>query len=256
MKRTLWVLAWILISVGTGFAQQTFYFPQIADGKDPAPQNTHWHTTIFLSNQGTSLVSGTVTFFQSNGSAMNIPFVDDRGIAAAVGNQITFQIAAGQSRKYTSVASGNLQVGYAVVNSNGQISGNAMFAHWISPPNESLIAEAGVPSAALLARQAVFADTQFGYYTGVAVANPGTSALVINFELVNNDGVAVATRTLTLGPGEHIARLHHELFNNVTVPQMAGRIQFSSSAGLLTAVALRFNASLEKFTTLFPFTVP
>ncbi len=254
MKRTLWVLACILISAGNGLAQQTFYFPQIADGLDPAPQTTHWHTTIFLSNQGTSLVSGTVTFFSSAGTTMNISFVDDRGLAAAVGNQITFQIAAGQTRKYTSVASGSLKVGYGIVNSNGQLAGNAMFAHWTNPPAETLIAEAGVPSAALLAKQAVFADTQNGYFTGVAIANPGATALVVNLDLLNTDGVSVATRTLTLGPGEHIARYHHELFTNV--PAMAGRIQFSSSAGLLTAVGLRFDPALSKFTTLFPFTVP
>src|SRR5262245_34889982 len=111
MNRISSVFVWICLSASVGLAQQTFYFPQIADGRDPGAA-THWHTTIFLSNQSGSVVSGTVTMYQSGGTAMNISFVDDLGAAAAVANQISYQIPPGQTRKYTSVASGTLTVGY------------------------------------------------------------------------------------------------------------------------------------------------
>jgi len=247
-------VAWILISAGMGLAQQAFFFSQVADGFDPGA-TTHWHTTIFLSNQGSSaLASGAVTFFHSSGSPMNVSFVNDQNVGVAVGNQISFQISPGQSRKYTSVPTGNLQVGYAVVTSNAPVAGNAMFSHWTNPPNELLLSEAGVPSATLLIKQAVFADTQFGFNTGVAVANPGSSSIVVTFELVNIDGQVVASTSQTLGAGQHISRFVTELFGSVS--SMAGRLQVSASTGPLAAMALRFDSRLENFTTLFPFTVP
>src|SRR5262245_57111457 len=155
MNRILPLLVCVCLGATAAFAQQTFYFPQVADGHDPSA-GTHWHTTIFLTNQSTDVASGTVTLFQSGGSAMNISFVDDLGAAAAVANRITFQIPPGQTRKYTSVSSGNLTVGYAVVASNLPIAASAMFAHWTNPPGETLIAEAGVPAASLMGKQAVF----------------------------------------------------------------------------------------------------
>ncbi len=254
MKRIPWLMAWMLLPAGFALAQQTFYFPQIADGIQSG-DNTHWHTTIFLSNQSASAVAtGTVRLFLSNGSPMNIFFVDEDGATAAVANQISFEIPPGQSRKYTSTAaSGALVVGHAIVTSNAPIAGNAMFAHWTNPPGEKLMSEAGVPAASLLTKQAVFADTQFGYNTGVAIANPGASAASLTFELVDADGHLVASTSQMLGPGQHVARFVTELFGNV--PAMAGRLQITSTAGV-ASMALRFDSSLENFTTLFPFTVP
>src|ERR1043165_6222498 len=98
--RMLLSVFWILLSAGLSLAQQTLYFPQIADGRDPGAA-MHWHTTIFLSNQSDSAVaSGAVTLFQSSGSPMNISFVDEKNQGAAAGNQIAFQIPPGQTRKY------------------------------------------------------------------------------------------------------------------------------------------------------------
>ena len=253
MKRVLFVTACILLPAGFALAQQTFYFPQIADGMQSG-DNTHWHTTIFLSNQSASTAAtGTVRLFLSSGSPMNISFVDEVGNAAAVGNQISFSIPPGQTKKYTSTsASGNLVVGHAIVTSNSPIAGNAMFAHWTNPPGEALMSEAGVPAAGLMTRQAVFADTQFGYNTGVAISNPGSSAASLTFELVDADGHLISSTTQTLGPGQHVARFVTELFGNV--PAMTGRMQITSSAGV-AAMALRFDSRLENFTTLFPFSV-
>jgi len=123
-----------------------------------------------------------------------------------------------------------------------------------NPRGESLISEAGVPAASLLTKQAVFADTQFGFSTGVAIANPGPSASSVTFEFLNTDGQAIAPAvTQTLGPGQHIARFVTELFGAVS--PAAGRLQVVSTGGV-AAVALRFDDQLENFTTLFPFSVP
>jgi hypothetical protein len=252
MKRFLSIAAWLFLSAGFALAQQTFYFPQIADGRDPGSL-THWHTTIFLSNDGSAPANGTVTFFQSHGTPMNISFVDDKSQGAAVANKITFQIQPGQTRKYTSVASADLQVGYGVVTSSVSIAGNAMFAHWTNPPGERLIAEAGVPGAVLMNKQAVFVDTQFGYNSGVAIANPGPTGAAVTFELAGIDGTVVATTTETLPPGQHAARFVTELFGGLTA--LAGQLRISSDTGL-AVVSLRFDASFEKFTTMFPFSVP
>jgi len=254
MKRLVWIVSVLLMSTGVVFAQQTFYFPQIAAGTDPAPANTHWDTTIFLSNPGSAVASGTVTFFRSDGGPMNISFVDESGQGAGGGNTITFQLSPGANKKYTCTAGGGLQVGYAIVSSNAAIAGNAMFSHVVERPNETvLIGEAGVQPA-LLPRQAVFADTQSGFNTGVAVANPGNTAVSVTYQLVNSQGQVVASSTETLPAGQHTARFVTELFSNQAA--LAGRLQILASGGSLAAVALRFDRRFERFTTLFPFVVP
>lgn len=75
------------------------------------------------------------------------------------------------------------------------------------------------------------------------------------YELVNIEGQLVASTTQTLPAGQHVARFVTELFGS-GIGSVTGRLQITASTGLLAAMALRFDSRFERFTTLFPFTVP
>jgi hypothetical protein len=241
----------ILVFASAGFAQ-TVYFPQIANGLEGGTL-VHWHTNIYIDNQGTATVSGTISLFNSDGTPMLASFVNESGASVATNGQISFQLGAGQNHKYTSTSAVPLQVGYGVMTSNGPVAANVLFAHYGNSGVEFLMCEAGVPATAAMTRQAIFADTQFGFNPGIAVVNPTNSTQVITFQLVNNSGQVISTTTQTLGPNQHFAKFLSEMFSNI--PPMAGRLQFFGS-GPLAAVALRFNSNYSLFTTLFPYQVP
>jgi hypothetical protein len=252
MNRLLIIVGIILVSAGASFAQQTVYFPQIANGMENGTL-THWHTTIFIDNQGTGTASGTISLVNSDGTPMLALFVDENGNGAAHNGQITFQLGPGQNHKYTSTATNPLQVGYGVMTANAPVAANLIFSYYSNAGPEFLVAEAGLPGTLPMMRQGIFSDTQDGFNPGVAVVNPTASAQSITFQLVNNNGQVVMSTTLTLGPNQHFAKFLSELFPNL--PVMAGRLQFFGS-GPLAAVALRFDRHYSLFTTLFPFQVP
>ena len=83
--------------------------------------------------------------------------------ASAGGNTIPFQLAAGQSRKYTAVGDLPLTVGYAMVSASASVLGAAMFARL---DGGGIFCEAGVPMAIPFGKQAVFVDTTNGFRTG------------------------------------------------------------------------------------------
>jgi len=58
-----------------------------------------------------------------------------------------------------------------------------------------------------------------GYYTGIALFNPGSSPTIVTIEVYSQDGTKVGQGQKTLGPNERISRLLPEL-----VPQSAGQI--------------------------------
>jgi hypothetical protein len=116
----------------------------------------------------------------------------------------------------------------------------------------NMIAEAGVPMAIPLGKQAIFVDTTNGILTGVAVANPNAAPLHIHFELVNDSGQIILTQLRDLAPGQHMSTFVHELFPDA--PAMVGRLQFWC-VNPMVSVGLRFQPSMTTFTTMPPIAI-
>lgn len=245
MKRAILTTIWIFITALIASAQTTFYFPQIADGSQI--DGVFWKTTIFLT--GSSTATGTITFTTFDASTrapVNITFVDNSGTPASNGNTIPFTIGPGQSRKYVSTSGGRLAVGYATVSADASISGTAVFSEFSA--NGILISEAGVPSAAAYTSQLIFVDTQSGFDTGVAYANPNSSPATISLQLLSSQGVAVVSSTQrSLAGNQHNSAFVSQLFSP---PPFAGTMQITGDVPL-AAVALRFSPA-GLFTTLPP----
>jgi hypothetical protein len=252
MKTILLIAGLVVFCTTSAWAQSTtVYLPQVADGMEGGP--AHWHTTIFVGNLGTATASGTIVMTQSSGDPMTAQFVDEVGNGAARGGQITFQLAPGQSHKYTSTAAEPVQVGFATVTANAPVTVNAVFSHYSNGEAEFLIAEAGVPPSVPMGKQAIFVDTQFGFNVGTAIANPNTSTENITLQVLNTAGTVIASTSRSLGPHQHLAVFVSELFPGL--PAMAGILEISAQDPLVS-MALRFDSKLSLFTTLFPFAAP
>jgi hypothetical protein len=246
MRRAFLVPAILFLSAVVCSAQTTFYFPQVADGGG-------WKTTIFITNPAaanTSLANVTITFTKSNGTAFNVPFVDSSGAPAGDGNTLGFQVAGGQTRKFVSVgAAPGVDVGFASVTATAPVNGTAVFSQF---SGGRLLSEAGVPTSQALARQGIFVDTQGGFYTAVAMANPAAGAANLTLQLMSTEGVQVATTTRVLNPNNHTAAFVHELFQGTPGAQpLVGSLQITGSTAI-PAIALRFSPDFSAFTTLPP----
>src|SRR5262249_38959727 len=105
-----------------------------------------------------------------------------------------------------------------------------------------------VPSASAVLRQSILVDTQSRYSVGVAYANPGSSAANVSLSLLNDSGAVVARpASVSMGSGNPTQGFVNQFFTS-GVPAV-GTMQLKSSTALI-AVALRFDATLTKFTTL------
>jgi hypothetical protein len=244
MKR---VLLAVLLTFGASAtaAAQVFYFPQVAAG---GFEGGLWQTTIFLSNTKGDVASGTITLTGDDGGPLEAAWIDESGAAVSRGNTIPFQLGPNQSRKFISVEHSPLRTGYATVTSNSSwVLGNAMFT--LFDAGGRMLAEAGVPMAIPLGKQAIFVDTTGGFITGVAIANPNAATLNINFELVSNTGKTIMTEARQLPPFQHVSFFVHELFP--AAGPMVGRLQFYCMNPMVS-VGLRLESSFVPFTSLSP----
>jgi hypothetical protein len=244
MKRVLLILVFIVAASAVASAQSfTYYFPQVVVGAG-------WRTTIFLSNATTAPASATVTFVGNDGGAFYNNFLDEGGNNLTGGNNaFSVTLAPGESHKYVSVDDHPIGVGYAMVAANASVLGAAMFS--LLDGGGNILAEAGVPMAIPLGKQAVFVDTTNGFRTGVAVGNPNSNELLVHFELLSDTGQMIASTTRTLGGFTHIAIFSDELFPGQG--PMVGRLQYYCTNPMVS-VALRFSPSIQ-FTTIPPIAV-
>jgi hypothetical protein len=231
---------------GTGSAPLPLYLPQIANGQQGG--SVAWTTSIEITNPAsTGVASGTITFTQDNGSALNVAFTDQQGRSVGGGNTIPFQLAAGQTNFFYSTAADPLTVGFATITSDLPVAAAAIFVE-TSITTRTNIAQAGVPSATPLARQGIFATVTKTADTGVAIANPNATTANITLQLLDTNGVvAFPAVNMTLPPNNHTAEFVSQLFP-AAAPSFYGTLQIISQTPVVTT-ALLFQSD-GTFTTL------
>jgi hypothetical protein len=142
---------------------------------------------------------------------------------------------------------GVLNTGFASLDSSQPVNGGSILFEF-GNFGDFVIAQAGVPASVPLMRQTTFATMDDGEDTGVAVANPGTNAVTITFQLRDRSGVAVlpsVNRTLA-------ANGHTSFFISQLFPAMAegflGTLQITSSTPVVTtAVIFLVDERLQRF---------
>ena len=255
MKRFFFICVFMIGSAVASFSQNSFYFAHVVNGNAGGV----WKTTIFLTNPAaanTATASGSITLTQDSstlsaaGTPMNVNFVNGSGQQVA-GPVIPFQIAGGQTLKLQSTGAGAFSGGFATVSSNVPVSGTSVFSLY-DGTGTNLVAEAGVPSATPVARQAIFVDIGGGFDVGVAFSNVGTTAAAnVTLSVLNSGAATVQTTTIpSLGAGNHNAAFVSQFFPQLQ-PPLTGTMQITTTGGALAAIALRF-APTGVFTTLPP----
>ena len=170
-------------------------------------------------------------------------FYDDDGnplvltVDGVAGSVFPFELADGESRRFTTSGTGALRTGWAHVHSNQPIGGAGSFGIRDSAGN--LLTDVGVSPSSPGTEFTIFADSIGESQTGVAVANSSeTEALTLEFELNRADGTTVAIRERTLVPLGHLAIFLFELFEGVEgIGEFEGSMVIRSMAGPQPAVA-------------------
>jgi hypothetical protein len=244
MKNILSSLIFVLLGAVVCSAQSVLYFPHFVDGSQGG--GILWATLITVTNPagaGTASASGTITMTRDDGTPMNIALKDENGGPA--GN--TFQLAGGQTKFFFSSSSGSLTTGFATVTSNLPVSGALVF--FLLAPGA--FSEVGVPAATPLTRQATVVAEANGFNTGVGLANPGTGAATITFQLLDTHGAPIVPQVIrTLPANNHIAFFVTDLFPSAP-SAVFGTLRITSDTPVVST-ALLFNQNNFASLPVFP----
>src|SRR5262249_16940615 len=137
----------------------------------------------------------------------------------------------------TAGSAGALGIGYARVQANGGSllpSGLAIFGF---RSRGTLVSEASVPISPLISSGRIFAEVGGTTNTGIAIANPNSEGVSINFFFPDSGGTNFRQGTFSIPANQKIAALLNEdPFNGGN--SIFGTFTFSAS-GLVSAIALR-----------------
>jgi hypothetical protein len=211
--------------------------PQWVDGSPDG--NGFWGSIVAVSNPaapGTPPVSGNVSVNITDGSVLNVTFVDENG--APAGN--TFQLAGGQTKLFLSptLAAFGLppfNVGYATVTASGNVTAGLVF---VEGDATGVTSQAGVQAVSPLTKQATVAVKSFQENTGVAIAYPGTGTATITFQLVDKSGNEIVPQvTKTLAANAHTSFFITELFTNAPL-SVTGTLRLVSDKPIVAMALL------------------
>lgn len=136
---------------------------------------------------------------------------------------------------------GQVQVGYSVITAQTGGTppvGTALFSY---TKGGVLLWEAGVAAVEPIRSGRVFVDRRPGVQTAIALVNP-SSSMTATLVLRDSSGVEVDRTTLSLSPGQHVARFLGELALFPSIPAVfTGSLTFEtpSSQQRLAAITLR-----------------
>ncbi len=192
--------------VGFTTSSETF-FPQVALGGG-------YSTSFAVTNTGATMSAGNLTLTDRQGNPLTVSgeLTDSSGTAqiATIGSAFAFIVPAGGTI-FLSVSgptpNGPTQTGWArLASSGGSLSAVARYEFAVGSFLKTAVE---VPQSQPLpdATVQVDDDSVLSKYTAWAVANPGSQPITVKLAFVGQDGsVLNDSVTITLGPGEQIAR--------------------------------------------------
>ena len=211
------------------------FFPHFADGGG-------WTTQIVLVNPSDATIGGTLEFFDPSGSPV------DLGVEGEIGSSFVYAVSPRTSRRFLTSGSGStIRVGAAKVSPSSGVapSGLAVFSF---RNNNTTVSESGVPALTPGTAFRMYAEASgtFGavgsIQTGVAVANPSSTATTLLFELSELAGTSSGLIGTATVPGQgQIALFLNQIQGFRTLPlPFAGVLRISTgSASGVSVVGLR-----------------
>jgi hypothetical protein len=158
-------------------AQNVLVFPQFVTGAD------YVSAVTLVNTNGTATVTGTLSIFNQDGTPRSIA-VDGKGTASS----FSVTIPPGGTAVLNTTAGGNVVVGMAKFISDFPADGVVRYAYSGG--------QVGVLPGTPHSFQTLVINTANGNNTGLAIANPGTTA--INVRLIQVDGNGTVVQTLDL----------------------------------------------------------
>lgn len=195
---------------------------------------------VLTNSSGTSTSTGKVDFFDDSGRALGM------GISGGgVKTEVDFVLPPWSTKTISTDGAGNLAVGSARVVTDGALGGVVRF----TIPG---IGIAGVGESKPLAGFIVPVRRKAGgINTGIAMRNPGDSAVTVKLTLRDRQGQAEGTQTLANFPaGGHLARFINDLFEKVNTDNFEGTLIAEVTGGQIAATALELGTAPGEFTTL------
>jgi len=229
-------------------AQGVTFFSHVAIGAG--------YTTVFaFSNPGNTPATGRLVLTDKSGGPLDaslsgpsvVPNISESA-GRVLASSISISIPPGGTQYVTALdptSGSDTKTGWARLEyASGILSGVATFQ--LAQPNGPLQTAAGVLSAKTVVSATIPVDDDVSddRYTGYAIANPGTSGIVIRALLVNEDGSVVATLIpIALGPGQQTAAYFFQDPN--ARPQFRGSVVLIGQDGApFSVVALVQNHGL------------
>ena len=233
MARTLGALLIAAAFVGGSPAAAqttlTYYFAHIAAGGV-------WRTTFTYVNQTAQTVTCNTSFYSDTGSALSLSF---NGVMQSSANDAI--PPGGVARRQTD-AQPDAQVvtGWAASSCSAPVKASALFR---ASNGAVAQAEASVPAMLAPATQFVtYADQA----SGVAYANPSSTAANVTFSASDANGAPVATKSISLAAGAHGSQNLGPLFG---VTSFQGSLTITSTVPIVT---LTLNAEAAPIISSLP----
>jgi hypothetical protein len=225
------------IYAATATSAYTLQFPHIADGGGGAAGG--WRTTFVLANRSTSPANATISFFADNGNALSL------AVGGTSQSQTSFVVPALGVAEVQTQGGGPLTTGWALTQSDQNLTGIAIFG--LLDGSGNAVTEVGVPASLALNSLSVFAQNGTTTSTGVALANPNSTAANVTLSLKDSNSTQLAQTTLTIPPMGHLAHYANELFSAIPPGEFQGKIEVLSTQPL-AGLTLRQRGSI--FTSL------
>ena len=212
----------------------SYYFPQLAFGGG-------WQTTVTYVNYSPQNVNCQTTFYTDSGAPLLVPFggtpVSSRADALAPGADLHQQTTADPAAPTAS--------GWAMAACSGSIKASMLYRFY----NQGVAqGEAGVNARTAPTTEFVtFAETK----TGIAYANPSTTAATVTVKVLSSAGVALGSTVVQLAPNAHGAANLGPLLG---LNSFTGSVQITSTVPI---VSLSLNAeAFPVFSALPPGDLP
>jgi hypothetical protein len=228
MRRSLSIVALLLVSAAPAFAQRYTVFPQFASGNG-------WTSTLFFTNQGLSAVSGiTVYFYETNGEAVSVE------TNLGYNSTFSFDLDAGASKVIRITPSGGLMQGYVLAEYPS--SGSPVRATEVYRLEQGGIvaAEVGVSQQELGEHFSFPVDVNPSeqVYTAIALVNMPiievSEPTTLIMHLIREDGTVQAVKTLDLQPWQQVTGFldQEDWFPELHNSSFTGSLSVSSPLGV------------------------
>ena len=213
-------------------------FPQVVDGAG-------YRTELVFVNPSDIPVSAKLEFFRSDGTSLGVPI---HGVQHA-GLDVPLS-AKGAAHLFTDGSSREIVSGWIRVSCAAPIFGAAIFQ---SDAGLGVLAEAGVDASPPARHFAAYVESLGSTESGIAICNPGASAVSLLLHLRRSDGEIVASTGVYLPAMGQIAKYFSEWFPR-GYAEFAGTLEFQST-GPVHAVGLRYDNADHSVFAALPITI-